>query len=237
MRTMGIVTCALLAVVTASADSDGVAEFQVLATAERGRAVPPSTGKMYFTRGAFRMEWSTEVPNRGQRKPGEEVRPPLQLHVTMLTRASDPDRVTMINDGNRTYSVWDMKKVRDETLLREKNTFTVQKLGTDSVAGVSCQNARLTSPSGAEFETCLTRDLPYSSDWLSAFNRRFPPSIGWMKTLRESGLQGFPIRYVVKSKDTTVTMELTRFEKKALPASLFAIPAGYTEKPWRAPEG
>ena len=52
------------------------------------------------------------------------------------------------------------------------------------------------------------------------------------KALRENGLEGFPIRWVVYGKAATAptsTFELVRFEKKSLPSSLFEVPPGYKE--------
>ena len=71
-----------------------------------------------------------------------------------------------------------------------------------------------------------------SSDWLAALNRRQPDGGSWITALKDQGIEGFPVRWVIRKKGSTqplATMEMTRLEKKSLPPSLFEIPAGYTE--------
>ena len=43
---------------TASAQFEGVADFRVTMTGEKGQSVP-STGKVYVTKNAYRTEWET----------------------------------------------------------------------------------------------------------------------------------------------------------------------------------
>jgi hypothetical protein len=49
-----------------------------------------------------------------------------------------------------------------------------------------------------------------------------------MKAVREAGMDGFPIRWATKGEHGNgLTMEMTKFEKKSVPASAFEIPADY----------
>jgi hypothetical protein len=50
-----------------------------------------------------------------------------------------------------------------------------------------------------------------------------------LKELDKAGCGGQVVKIQSSGKDYSMTMELTRAEKKTLPASLFMIPAGYTK--------
>jgi hypothetical protein len=157
---------------------------------------------------------------------------PTRIKMTMLAKASERDKIYMINDENKTYSIWDSSAYREESKKSPKETYTVKKLGRDTVAGLSCQNALLTSSKGAEIEACVSSELGASTEWLSAMNRRDGGAGSWLEALKANGLEGFPVRWTTRaqgSRDAATTMELTRVEKKSLPASLFQIPAGYKQ--------
>ena len=54
-----------------------------------------------------------------------------------------------------------------------------------------------------------------------------------MKALQDAGADGFFVKMVTREKgkaEPLTTMELTKAEKKSLPASLFEVPAGYTKQ-------
>ena len=56
---------------------------------------------------------------------------------------------------------------------------------------------------------------------------------GMMKALKDAGVDGFVVKMITREKGNPApvsTMELTKVEKKSLPASLFEIPAGYTKQ-------
>ena len=63
-------------------------------------------------------------------------------------------------------------------------------------------------------------------------NRGDRASGSWIHSLKTAGIEGFPVRWSTRNKgsrDATMTMEMTRVEKKSLPASLFELPAGYKQ--------
>jgi hypothetical protein len=183
------------------------------------------TSKLLVSRTGYRMEAEMDLAGASGREKGAK---PQRIRTTMLGKMSDPDSVYMVDDQNKTYSVWDTKKVREEA-GKTVETYTVERLGSDTVAGLSCQKAMLTSSKGSRIEVCVTKELVAPSGWLSAMNRRASGGVSWMSALKENGLDGFPVRWVVgaKNREGGTTMELTRVEKKSLPASLFEVPAGY----------
>jgi Domain of unknown function (DUF4412) len=230
MKTAAAVLAAFVAGSSAAlAQWEGVADFKVTTNTSKGESIP-GTGKIFVTTGAYRMEWESDVSavHRGR----HAAATPVRLKMTLFGKASDPDHLTMIDDTNKTYSVWDVKKARDDWKGAPKETYTVQKLGSDTVAGLSCQKASLTASSGTVIDVCLARDFTVSSDWLAALQRRQREGGNWLSALRENGLTGFPVRYAMRRKDATepfMTMVLTHLEKGPVSAALFEVPAGYRQ--------
>jgi hypothetical protein len=231
MKRIWVGVLLLLASATASAQFEGVADFRVTMFGEKGKSVP-STGKVFVTRNGYRSEWETQFDASTRApKSAEEKAVPRRVKMTMFGRAAEPDKLYMINDENKTYSVMDLKKIREEARNASKETYTVQKLGTDTVAGISCQQGLVTSSRGNEFEVCVSKDWRMSGEWLAGMQRNRNAS-SWLAALRENGLEGFPIRWVMRRKgspEPAVIMELTHAERKSLPSSLFEVPEGYKE--------
>jgi len=220
----------LLAVAAASplfGQFEGVADFKIT-MGEKGRAVN-GTGKVYVSRAGYRSEWQTEFVS-GPRKDGAAPQP-ITMTMTMVGQRGEPDKLYMIDDRAKTYSVMDLKKLRDEARSQSKETYTVKRLGRDSVAGLACEKAAVTSSKGEVVDVCVSRELGASSDWISAMSHR--GGIGsWFGALGENGLEGFPLRWSVRRKGATepsMVMEVARVERKSLPASLFQVPAGYKQ--------
>src|SRR5262249_7925006 len=130
----------------------------------------------------------------------------------------------------KTYSITDLKKTRED-MPESKTTWTVKKLGRDSVAGHPCEKALVSASTGSEMELCVSTEFFPSAAVLAAQYRR-ERSSNFLAALQEAGLNGFPIRWSVRDKKeqrVVGTMELVRLEKKPVPSSLFEIPAGYRE--------
>lgn len=215
------------AAATASAQFEGVADFKVTTNSGRGEAVN-GTGRMYVSPRAYRSEFEMQMTGDRQARKGA----PGSMKMTMFSKLSEPDKLYMLNDAAKSYSIWDLSKSREEMKSAPKETYTVKKLGKDTVAGLSCQNALVTSSKGDEIEACVSREFAASSDWIAAMNRGDRASGSWIQSLKGAGIEGFPVRWSTRSKgsrDATMTMEMTRVEKKSLPASLFEVPAGYKQ--------
>ena len=208
----------------ASAQFEGEATFKIVSRREKGGNLD-GTARMFSSKTGFRMEWEMQTGSAGKGGPA-------QVKMVMLAKLPHPDKVYMVNDANRTYSVWDTKKAQEDRKNAPKETYTVQKLGTDRVAGYPCQSARVTSSKGNAFDVCVTKEFGASSDWLSAMNRNDADGGSWLKALKDDGIEGSPIRWSVREKgsaEPSMVMELVRADKKFLPAALFEVPAGYKQ--------
>jgi Domain of unknown function (DUF4412) len=205
------------------AQFEGEADFKITSRREKGSPME-GTARMLISSPGFRMEWVMGTGASGRKAPQ-------QIKMTMLAKLPNPDKVYLVNDENKTYSVWDTKAMADDA-KSPRDTYKVEKLGTATVGGYTCQNARVTSQKGNDFDVCVTREFGPSADWLAAMNRNDPEAGSWLKALRAQGVEGFPIRWAVRQKgstEPTTVMELVRAQKKSLSASLFQVPAGYKE--------
>lgn len=208
------------------AQFEGVADFKITMSGEKGQAAN-GTGKMYVARAGYRSEWQTDLSLSGK----GQSKSPQHIKMTIVGQRAEPDKLYMLNDDNKTYSVMDLKKTREDAKKLEKQTYTVERLGGDTVAGLACQRATLTSSKGEVFDVCVSKELGASGDWIAAMSQR-GGSGSWFEALKENGLEGFPLRWATRRKGSTepsMVMELTHVEKKSLPAALFQVPAGYKQ--------
>ena len=232
MKTIRLAAAAFVALSAAAlAQSEGVAEFRGSMGVGRGPSLT-SSGKVYFTKSAYRLEWEVNLSALAERKWNvPEGVLPKRSRMVIIQKQSDLDLNIHLNDDRRTYVMTDVKQLREEAArLPHPTTYTVEKLGNDTVAGVPCLQALVKSSRGTTVEMCVATGLTAASSWIEAMNRR-DSSDNLFKALREKGLVGFPVRLVTRSRsksEPSLTIELVRFDKKALPPSLFEIPAGYT---------
>jgi Domain of unknown function (DUF4412) len=221
----------LAAASPARAQFEGVAEMKITTSTGKGISIPAS-GKVFVTRAAYRMEWEMDISRFTRGKSAGASDAPQRIRTVLFGTLADPDHLTMLDDARKTYSVWDVKKTRTEAGELPKQTYTVQKQGADTVAGLSCQKAELTSSNGNVIDVCVSKDFGGSSDWLAVLGRRQREGSGWVAALRENGLAGFPLRFSMRTKagaEPFVAMQVTKIERGPQPEALFAVPAGYKQ--------
>jgi uncharacterized protein DUF4412 len=219
---LAVLVLSVLAARAALAQSEGVAEFRGATTVATGQSIP-SHSRVSFSGASARVDVDVDMSaiagGSGSGSPGA-------YKMTIIQKASEPDRMYMLNDAQKTYSVTHLDKPSDNS---SGETFTVKKTGSDKVAGLPCEKAMVTSSSGSESELCVTKQLVASTAWLNAMNRRTGGSGMW-KALRDNGLEGFPIRIVTHHGGGSASqIELVSFQKTSVPSSTFQIPAGYKE--------
>jgi len=219
MKRVFLAASLCLAAAVAIGQSEGVADYKISGGSMNG------TGRLSFSKAGYRVEWTMDVSEDAARRGG---RGPKEMKMTMFGKASEPDVVYTVNDATKTWSSWSTKDAQ-ERAEKAKTTYTVERLGTDKVAGFECQNARIKSSTGSVTEVCVTKELSAPAGWLSSMNRNRGAGGSWTNGLREAGIDGFPIRWATKGegRGESVTMEMTKFERKTIPASAFQVPAGY----------
>ena len=121
-------------------------------------------------------------------------------------------------------------------------TSAVSKLNNDKVLGFDCVHVRIISNKGIgslikEIDTMdlwKSKDVPVPAVFGSMMSR-IESGVGFIYAkdvpaqLKQMGCDGFLVKMQIRNKDMLTVMELTKAEKRDLPKSLFAIPAGYKE--------
>ncbi len=201
----------------------GVLEFKVTGKEMNG------TGKSWVSKKGTRGEMEMTATSARAQGHGAGT-----MKMTVIQRFAEPHKVYMVNDATKSYSVIDTEKMRGQAPKRDDETYTVKKLGTDAVAGYSCQNVLVTASSGNKFEVCAARELAMgdSGSWFAGMGRRQQSDSSMLKAMKEAGVEGAPVRMVVYEKGSTerqMTMELVKAEKRPVPDSVVEVPAGYKE--------
>jgi hypothetical protein len=223
MKKSVLVTLVGTVLVAAPARAQFEGELTMKLTMQEGTG----TGKAFVSKAGARSELDIQ-----------SARMPFRM--TTLVKMANPDIMYMINDQTKSYAEMDLRKMREQAAkYRDKNkeTWTVKKLGRETVNGYSCEHVLITRAEAAktEQEWWTSRDVAgLSYESMRGLMRRGNQSDeGIIKGLRDAGADGFVVRMITREKGNPVpvsTMELTKAEKKSVPASLFEIPAGYTKQ-------
>ena len=186
------------------------------------------TGKAYVSKAGARSELDIQTSR-------------MPFKMTTLMKTSTPDIMYMINDQQKSYAEIDLVEMKKQAAKyrgdKSKETWNVKKLGKESVNGYSTEHVLLTRAEDAKSEQELwtSKDVSgLSYESMRGLMRRGNQSDeGMMKALRDAGVDGFVVKMVTREKGNPAplaTMELTKVEKKSLPASLFEVPAGYKKQ-------
>jgi len=218
---LSVLAGAALAAAPAFAQFEGQIDMKI------GGQGMTGTGRLFVSKAGSRSEMDMQTPN-------------MPVHMVTLLKFSNPDVLYLINDKARTYSEMDTKKAREQGAkmvgVKEKEAYSVKVLGSERVLGYGTKHVLLSRPGDkSEMEAWTTKDLlglTYES--MKGLMRRPAQDEGsMMKALKDAGAEGFFVKMVTREKGKTeplTTMELTKAEKKSLPASLFEVPAGYTKQ-------
>lgn len=148
---------------------------------------------------------------------------------TVSITDAEAKKTWTIDNTARTYTEIELAKLSSSPATKTaKPTSTARSLGkSDKVAGYSCDLWEVTDAT-MRVEVCLASGLSMLALGLSGpFSTLTRGDDAWSEVLSH----GFPLRIVVNdpSGKPMMKMEATRIEKKSVPDSEFAIPAGYTK--------
>ena len=126
--------------------------------------------------------------------------------------------------------------VIDTSLINSRaSQYKITKLGNEVVDGYTCTHAKIVTTSGKGlFASSTTMDV-WTSPAVPGYTnlRKMMASQNitekMLDALDQAGCGGQVVKLQSSGKDYSMTMELTKAEKKTFPASLFMIPAGYTQ--------
>jgi len=206
----------------ALAAAPAFAQFEGEITMKMTMREGAGTGKNYISKAGVR----SELDIQGNKMP---------MKMTTLMRTATPDVVYLINDAQKSYTEIDTKKTREqlEKTRGKKEPWIVKKLGKESVNGYSSEHVLITrGDDKSEMEWWTSKDiagLSYES-MRGLMRRNADNDEGIMKALKDAGAEGFTVKMITREKgnpNPVMTMEMTKVEKRSVPAALFEIPAGY----------
>ena len=205
--------CLTLAATQASAaDFEGIISGHPIGPNEQVQSM-----KMYLSSTGVRMEAS----GLGQKStPGGAG-----FALTMVWQASDPNNFYLLNPANKTYLKHDISKAQAAAGAAEGPK--VEKLGPATFLGHTVQRARVTFAQGRAQELWVDTSLHFPASALALFGQERGAQNSPWKALEKAGINGIPLKDM--DADGKSGWEATSVEKKSLSASLFQIPAGYTE--------
>jgi len=210
---------AALAAAPALAQFEGEIDMKI--TAPGGTT---GNGRMFVSKIGAR----TELDMQTQRMP---------MKMTTIMKFSNPDVVWLVNDTQKSYVEMDLKKMKEnaDKSPQKREPWTVKKLGRETVNAYSAEHvvAQRGKDASTTMEMWTTKDLAgLNYEAMRGLMSRGQGDEGLYPALRDAGADGFIVKMVTKDKAGNVqsTMELTKAEKRSVPASMLEIPPGYTKQ-------
>jgi hypothetical protein len=210
----------LVTVATAAAQFEGVVEMKMTMTDQGGAHQGDGTMKCAISKAGGRSEMNMRMSQ-------------MSLVMVMLAKSDTPNTVYRINDGNRTYTEIDVNKAQAMAAQGlDDDQYTVKKLGEEKILGYNTQHVLVTHKDTTNELWTAREFLDYGtfSKMQTRLGSRMGGDKGMAKALNDVGVDGMPLKSVASAGDGgKMTIEVTKAEKKLLPASTFEIPAGYTK--------
>lgn len=178
-----------------------------------GKATINGSLDLYFSEIGSRSEMKMKVPQM----PGGEI------NIITIAKKEDESKVYLINEATKSYSE------QLTTNKEDNNSYTVKVVGQEVVNGYSCMHSIVKDEDGTT-EIWTSKDFADFEYYQKILNSN--PKTGSQKrevALKKAGVDGFPVKTIANKHNENITIELVNYEKKAIPASLFSIPEGYTK--------
>jgi hypothetical protein len=205
-----VLLAALAAGPARGGDFEGILEGRVVGTHMN------ATYRATVGRDGVRARMERTLPEKEAKMLGKAA----MVH-TSLWRRAEPNRTYILDDQKKTYTVIEMSKDREPG-----PEYTVRRLGKDRVAGLPCENVAIRRGEGRESELCVCSELSATGTLSQSMIRE---QGGLFAALHKAGVEGFPIRWKIHTDIGDDVMELVSAKRQRVPASTFAIPAGYRE--------
>ena len=217
--------------------ADSLAAFRMYKSAKGGNGVyyeqttTMTTKKTGTNKSVSRMYFTQSGEGRSEMNLAAMMGAKNSEAIVGLSRLSNPRCGVLLDDKEKKYSL----NVIDTSLINsDRSQYKVTKIGNEVVDGYNCTHAKMTTTSGKGlFASSTTMDI-WTSPAVPGYKdlRRMMASqnmtLKMMQALDDAGCGGQIVKMQSSGKDYSMTMELTKAEKKTFPASLFMIPPGYT---------
>jgi hypothetical protein len=165
----------------------------------------------------------------------------LGMKMAVIGHASLPKYSMILYPQTKSYKL----NIIDTAAINGGNTtYTVTRVGTETVAGYSCIHSRMTVNTGKDKNATVTEDI-WTSNAVPGYaqmkkmmtNQHVTPKM--MQAMENAGCDGFIVKMQMQSSQQassaqgqslrfSMDMVLITVARKEFPASMFEIPAGYT---------
>lgn len=152
---------------------------------------------------------------------------PAPIRMTVLLDAKDPRKAVLVNDAMRAYSEIDLGGAAADT---SGGKYELKVIGKEKVLGYACTHLTLTRPKEL-VDAWITQELPDAFRVLRKLQQANPQygAADAFRALEAAGKAGLPMRCIVVRDGQRVTTEVRKIERRTVPASWFAVPAGYAK--------
>ncbi|MFS8083794.1 MAG: DUF4412 domain-containing protein, partial [Ginsengibacter sp.] len=158
----------------------------------------------------------------------------------LIGKGDKPTESISIDDSAKSYTInqIDTGKIGNSEM---KINSTATKIGNETIMGFNCVHARVIANKsmGKFYNSSDTVDLWKSNDVpiepsvkikLDKMGGTGLYSAETAQQLKDMGCSGMTVKMTSNSDHNKMTVQLTKVERKDLPASMFEIPAGYKEE-------
>jgi hypothetical protein len=173
--------------------------------------------KGYFSDAGFRSETTMNIPQM----------PNGGFSHTSLHLKEKPDVMITLDDKAKTYSE---REIKDRPQDGNTDSITVKIIGQEKMGRYACTHSQV-KDHGRVSEFWTTRDIPEYEKYQAAHKgSRYMGKGNTEAALKKAGADGFLVKTFSKDgRMGETSVELAKFEKKDIPASLFTVPADYTK--------
>lgn len=218
----------LLLALPAFAQFEGTADLRMTAREEGSRM--EGKGRLYVSSAAWRMEMEMTRAEAEQGSPAAAALGGMVGNrIVVFGKEGAPGKTWMLNEKMKTYAVIDDAADEPQGDEAQKESWKITKLGAEKVAGLPCTMIRAERKGEEEVtEACLAKEIS-TARWMKGM--REEDDEGWMLAAERAGITGHPVLLVTRARTggERTRFEVTRVERKKLPASLFEVPKGYRE--------
>ncbi len=216
MRAVGLVWVYMLLARAALAQFEGVIEMKITSLNSSGQPEMIATATNSIKGASMLIE---TITNAGG----------VTLKQAMLIHGQEPNKIYMLNKESKTYTEVDFSGVGSA----EEREYEVKKIGNEKIQGYNCVHVQVkVKESDMTMDMWTTKEVALDWGIYSRMQQGNPAlrSSKFLTALRRENADGVALKTVVEGpsdRGTKTVMEVTKIEKKSLPASLFEIPKDY----------
>ncbi len=161
---------------------------------------------------------------------GQLVGMPNLANLISLRLLGEPEKTFILNEKDKSYFEAPQRQGRGEQ-ESQKDDYMISVIGTEKINGFSCTHFKASRKSGGprgEMEWWVSKEVAGYQDLGDLETRQFSTR-SMYKEMAKNGIEGFPVKMLMGSRNGKMEMELVKAEKVDIPESRFSL-AGYSKK-------